>query len=111
MQVAKQTSYLWVPSSPAQFGMFCRMLSKPSMTCQHLGTMVALLVLLVLVQLMVHVLWVLTYLFLLNSHPRTGHIPPLNACAALHVIPTCCGQDRCWDICGAARLRDVWICV
>ena len=69
------------------------------------------LVLLMLVQLMVHVLWVLTYLFLLNSCPHTGHISPLNACAALHVIPAYCGQDRHWDNCGAACLRDVWVCV
>ena len=69
MQHAKQTSYLWVPSSPAQFGMFCRVLSKPSMTCQHLGTMVTLLILLMLVQLMVHVLWVLTYLFFAELAP------------------------------------------
>ena len=55
--------------------------------------------------------WVSIIIFFLSSCPRTGHIYTLDTHAAPHVVPACCGQGKCWEICGVAYLRDAWVCV
>ena len=35
--------------------------------------------------------WVPIIIILLSPRPRTGHMPPLDARAASHVVPACCG--------------------
>ena len=65
---------------------------------------VASLVLLVLAQLMVRVRGLQLLIIIAELVPQTGHIPPLDARAAPHVVPTCCGRGGRWHICGAACL-------
>ncbi len=42
---------------------------------------------------------------------QTGHISPLDARSAAHVVPACCGWRRRRVVRGAAGLRYFWLCV